>query len=95
MFSDTCDLLAVGHHFKFTSNEKELEPPHGVADILEDINFNKPVSAFEVHEKKKKKKKGKSSNSNTVTGEPTQSSNPIKLLQEMARKYLVQGLAKR
>lgn len=94
IYTDTCDLLCVGAKFAFShtdKTEKEIEASNGI-DKAERIAFDgKTVSAFEVAQKKKKGKGGKDQKEERTP----RSRDPVKILQEAARKFGVKGLSKR
>ncbi|KAJ8314789.1 hypothetical protein KUTeg_006939 [Tegillarca granosa] len=90
IYTDTCDLLTVGA--KFELSQWKHNPNHGDGFDSHTLPTSPhKVSAFEVHQKKKKhnKKDNRDENYNI------EHQNPIKLLQEAARKFGVKGLSKR
>ncbi len=95
IYTDTCDLLSIGKTFKFDCKDgvsKEQYNLHYDDTALMDIEDDKRISAFEVYEKKRKKK---SQGKEKAKPEVGQTRNPVKLLQEIAKKFGVKGLAKR
>ncbi len=95
IYTDTCDLLSIGKTFKFDCKDgvsKEQYNLYYDDTALMDIEDGKRISAFEVYEKKRKKK---SQGKEKAKPEVGQTRNPVKLLQEMAKKFGVKGLAKR
>ena len=98
IYTDTCDLLIPGTRFdceispvKNNHGEKCLGVDSGISD--EFTSERKRISAYEVLRKKKKEKASKDMSEKeeqAYTGK-----NPIKLLQEVAKKLGVKGLSKR
>nr|KAG5696780.1 hypothetical protein BaRGS_012803 [Batillaria attramentaria] len=95
IYTNTCDLLNVGAKFAFSHTDK---PPGGKEagtnglDKSAQITFEgKSVSAFEVAQKKKKGKGAKEEKE----GKLPRGRDPVKILQEAARKFGVKGLSKR
>ncbi|XP_041354992.1 inhibitor of Bruton tyrosine kinase-like isoform X2 [Gigantopelta aegis] len=99
IYTDTCDLLTPGARFdhimsplKNKHGEKCFDVDSGISDESDLITLEKKrMSAYEVQLKKKKAGKNvKDKEDSTYTGR-----NPIKLLQEVAKKLGVKGLSKR
>ncbi|XP_061171196.1 inhibitor of Bruton tyrosine kinase-like isoform X2 [Saccostrea echinata] len=87
IYTDSCDLLQVGTVFDFKSvlTEKDCNENDFDGDYLSSF---KGKSAFEVTQKKKGKEK---KNMKTAMSEK----DPVRLLQDNAKKFGVKGLAKR
>lgn len=90
IYTDTCDLLTVGAKFELSPWKHNYNHGDGFDAHTLPTSPHK-VSAFEVQQKKKKhnKKDNRDENYNI------ERQNPIKLLQEAARKFGVKGLSKR
>ena len=86
IYTDTCDLLRVGSAFDFKSVLSEKDCNENDFDDTW-IGAQRGKSAFEVTQKKK----GKDKKNQKAVGER----DPIKLLQDMGKKFGVKGLAKR
>ncbi|KAK7483280.1 hypothetical protein BaRGS_00025447 [Batillaria attramentaria] len=95
IYTDTCDLLNVGAKFAFSHTDKPAggkEAGTNGLDKSAQITFEgKSVSAFEVAQKKKKGKGAKEEKE----GKLPRGRDPVKILQEAARKFGVKGLSKR
>lgn len=95
IYTDTCDVLNVGAKFMFFHTEKPAVVKEADSSGLEKADMiafdGKVVSAFEVAQKKKKGTGGKEDKDVKTP----QSKDPVKILQEAARKFGVKGLSKR
>lgn len=87
IYSDTCDLLRVGAVFDFKPVLTERDCNGN--DFDEDgLSSMRGKSAYEVTQKKKGKEK---KNMRTVMADK----DPVKLLQDMAKRFGVKGLSKK
>ena len=89
VYTDSCDLLSIGAKFKLI----ELNRSEDIFDMDLDMNVSysgdNKKSALEVNQKHKSNK----NESNQTAGHSGE--NPIKLLQDVARRWGIKGLAKR
>lgn len=89
IYTDTCDILTVGAKFELSKYYQEAENDEDLFDKMpETISSPHKISAFEAV-KKKRGSAGKKEEKST------KSSNPVKMLQDLARKYGIKGLPKR
>ena len=90
VYTDSCDLLTVGAKFSLAEwNHTEDIFHMDIEANITNAGDNK-LSAFEVNQKHKK---GNKHETGDMPGQSRE--NPIKLLQESARKWGIKGLAKR
>ena len=99
IYTDTCDLLAIGKTFEWkrTGWEKESEELSDRSDFIE-VGSPHKVSAFEVYSKRTGKKGVRKRDGEKEAVDETRSAgrwNPVKQLQELARKFGVKHLIKR
>jgi hypothetical protein len=89
IYTDTCDILTVGAKFELSKYFMEAENDEDLFDKMpETISSPHKISAFEAV----KKKRGSAGKKEEKL---TKSSNPVKMLQDLARKYGIKGLPKR
>ena len=89
VYTDSCDLLRVGAKFAFAELNKSEDIFH--MDLEMDVSYSgdNKKSAFEVNQKHKSNK----NESNQTSGHSGE--NPVKLLQDVARRWGIKGLGKR
>ncbi|KAL8560153.1 hypothetical protein ACOMHN_021648 [Nucella lapillus] len=98
IYTDTCDLLKVGSKFSFGHLDKRSNSnaSSSEADWHEANSFvfdgHRTTSAFEVEQCRRKGKGGKEGGKK---GGGQKGRDPVKVLQEAARKFGVKGLSKR
>ena len=87
VYTDSCDLLSVGTKFSLSELNQSEDIFH--MDIEMDISNSgdNKISAFAMNKKQKNNKH------ESIEGQGHE--NPVKLLQETARKWGIKGLAKR
>lgn len=100
IYTDTCDLLKIGKTFSVTQSQSQnardgIDDIHKKSDFIEITKSKKKMSAYEV---KKMKEKGggdggidNHSNKDQKQWQP----NPVKMFQDMAKKFGVKTLVKR
>ncbi|KAH9507256.1 hypothetical protein Btru_056735 [Bulinus truncatus] len=102
IYTDMCDYLQLGHkvvHHSTTKNNFEYTKS---LEVLKDISYDvtKGLSAFQVQQRLSSKVTTEKEHLNKLTQNDTKDScqssqNPVKLLQEAARRFGVKGLSKR
>ncbi|KAK3580483.1 hypothetical protein CHS0354_001084 [Potamilus streckersoni] len=100
MYTDSCELLNIGSKFemKDTENEAEemfhmdLDDLDSVLPVPDSSKSGKKISAFEVHQKKKTKNKDcqKENGKHNANFK-----SPVKMLQEVAKRFGIKGLSKK
>uniref|UniRef100_A0A2C9LAN8 BTB domain-containing protein n=1 Tax=Biomphalaria glabrata TaxID=6526 RepID=A0A2C9LAN8_BIOGL len=100
IYTDSCDYLQLGHkishHQSPALNSSEGKRNCDTVNNVSEEAVTKGLSAFQVHQKLSSKAHKKDSlNKLTQNDESQQSQNPVKLLQEAARRFGVKGLSKR
>ncbi|XP_076444948.1 inhibitor of Bruton tyrosine kinase-like [Babylonia areolata] len=96
IYTDNCDVLCIGNKFAFTHLERRSNGSWVDGDWPEadTIAFDGRVtSAFMVEQRRKKAKGGKEGKKEEK--EAQRGRDPVKILQEAARKFGVKGLSKR
>ncbi|XP_025096853.1 inhibitor of Bruton tyrosine kinase-like isoform X2 [Pomacea canaliculata] len=90
IYTDTCDVMKIGSNFSFSYNKKKNVNVDGLhQEVI--ANSGKVLSAFEVDRQRKKENTQKEEGlEKTYRG-----NDPVKILQEAARKLGVKGLSKR
>ncbi|KAK7108349.1 inhibitor of Bruton tyrosine kinase-like [Littorina saxatilis] len=98
IYTDTCDFLTVGSKVHLTHPQKQgVRNGTSHTEDADNILFEgKSVSAYEVHQHGKKGKNGKEEKRDEKGGGGRQrGKDPVKVLQEAARRFGVKGLSKR
>ena len=87
VYTDSCDLLSIGAKFQLS----ELDHLEDIFHMDLDVSYSgdNKKSAFEVNQRHKSNK----NESNQTAGHLGE--NPIKLLQDVSRRWGIKGLAKR
>lgn len=89
IYTDTCDLLTVGAKFELVKHSVESEIQESCFDKMsENVTSPHKISAFEALKKKNESPVKKEEKS-------TKSLNPVKMLQDVAKRYGIKGLPKR
>ncbi|KAK2162357.1 hypothetical protein LSH36_100g11000 [Paralvinella palmiformis] len=95
IYTSSCDLLKAGERFMMSYGHR------GSDDLEQGLNgsfvsYGQMISAYEVHQisNKKNKKKGKKTNEKKTKNGKTEK-NPIRLLQDAARRFGVKSLMKK
>ena len=90
VYTDSCDLFTIGAKFSLAELKREEDIFHMDIEANVTNSGDNKLSAFAVNEKLKK------SNQQGTDDFPGQSKdNPVKIMQDAARKWGIKGLAKR
>lgn len=96
IYTDTCDLFNIGSKFSFSHPGKKNI--HDSSDTTAEVDLifdGKTLSAFEVAQTGRKADREKDINGGDEKGSRHKGKDPVKVLQEAARKFGVKGLSKR
>ncbi|CAL1542688.1 unnamed protein product [Lymnaea stagnalis] len=101
IYTDMCDYLQLGHRVlsqSLTTDERDAPGKSDPVGDDADLIITKGMSAFQIHQKQNSRggrKEGNKPGQGEVKDESKLSQNPVKMLQEAARRFGVKGLSKR